>query len=86
MYSLRLKGERCNFENIIEKCFNLFPKDFGFKNHPQWPDSRKLDRPLRSLRKQNLISGDPQTDFSLTKKGKEIALNIAKKIKQKKLL
>jgi len=81
----KIKNEKCTFENLIEICFQSFPKTFGFENHPNWPDSRKLDRPLRTLRKDDLIVGDPKTSFSLTEKGKKQSVKIVKKLNQKKL-
>lgn len=84
IYLLELKKEKPDFENILEKCFKLFPESFSFSKNSQWPDSRKVDRPLRSLRKEKIISGNPES-FSLTEKGKKIALDINKKFKQNKL-
>ena len=77
--------EKCTFERLIKECFILFPETFCFSKYPQWPDSLKLDRRLRALRKRKLIFGDPQTSFSLTKLGKTIALETAKTFRQKKL-
>lgn len=85
MYSLSSKKEECTFERLVKECFALLPKAFGFPNYPQWPDSRKLDRSLRSLRQKKLIKGDPKTSFSLTKLGEKEALRIEKKLKQKRL-
>ena len=85
LYSVIENKEKCTFERLVKECFTLFPKAFGFSQHPQWPDSRKLDRPLRSLRKERLILGDPKTSFSLTKSGKRIAIEIAKTFRQRKL-
>ncbi len=77
--------EKCTFERLIKECFTLFPETFGFSKHPKWPDARKVDRPLRFLRKRKLITGDPKTYFSLTKLGKKIALETAKTFRQRKL-
>jgi len=49
------------------------------------PDSRKIDRPLRTLRKRRLIKGDPKTFFTLTKTGQKIAEEIATTFRQRKL-
>jgi len=84
IYLLDSEKKENTFENIVKKCFDLFPENFNFKNNSQWPDSRKLDRPLRNLRKKGMIGGDPQK-FFLTEKGKNSSLSIAKKFKQKKL-
>jgi len=78
-------GKKCTFERLVRESFNLFPEAFCFSKNPEWPDSRKLDRPLRTLRKRKLITGNPKTYFSLTKLGKKIAVEILKTFRQKKL-
>jgi len=85
IYSVTSNKEKCDFERLIKECFTLFPETFSFSKYPQWPDSRKLDRPLRSLRQRKLIKGDPKTYFSLTKTGQKIAIEIAKTFRQRKL-
>ncbi len=78
------RGE-CTFEELVNKGFILFPKSFSFSGISKWPDSRKLDRPLRTLRKKKLIVGSPKTFFSLTMAGRRTAEEIAKNFRQKKL-
>jgi len=85
IYSIVNDGEKCTFERLVKESFNLFPKAFCFSQYPEWPDSRKLDRPLRTLRKRKLIIGNPKTYFSLTKLGKKMAVEILKTFRQKKL-
>ncbi|MBU0546571.1 MAG: hypothetical protein ABH876_00415 [Patescibacteria group bacterium] len=80
------KEKECRFEELTKKCFALFPKIFSLHNNPNWPDTRKLDRPLRMLRNKKLIIGNPQDSFSLTSSGKKIALEIANTLTQKRLL
>ena len=77
--------EKCTLERLIKECFTLFPQAFSFSKYHQWPDARKLDRPLRTLRKRKLITGNPKTSFSLTKLGKKIAEETAKNFRQRKL-
>ncbi len=77
--------EKCTFERLIKECFTLFPETFSFLKYPHWPDSLKLDRQLRTLRKRKLIIGNPKTYFSLTKPGKKIAIETAKTFRQRKL-
>ena len=79
------KKGKCTFEELLKECFGLFRDSFCFKNISKWPDSRKLDRPLRSLRKRKLIRGNPKTFFVLTKKGKKMAEDIRKIFNQGRL-
>ncbi len=86
LYSLSFKKEKMSFEEIVAESFRLFPKIFSLKKFENWPDSRKLDRPLRNLRSKKFIKGDPKTYFSLTNLGKKRAREISKKFYQKRLL
>ena len=86
IYSLGESSKKCTFQELIKECFSLFPKEFCFSKHPQWPDARKLDRPLRTLRKRKLITGTPQTSFTLTSSGKKLTQGIARTFRQRKLL
>ena len=85
IYLIQENKEECTFERLTRECFALFPKTFGFPSYQKWPDSRKLDRPLRTIRKMKLTSGDPKTSFSLTKIGKKRAEETAKIFRQRKL-
>ena len=85
IYSIVNNGEKCTFERLVKESFNIFPEAFCFSKNPEWPDSRKLDRPLRTLTKRKLIIGDPKTSFSLTKLGKKIAIETSKSFRQRKL-
>lgn len=76
--SILAKGEKCTFEKLVAECFNLFPKVFSLVRYPQWPDSLKFDRPLRTLREKGLIVGNPKGLFFLTKFGEKIAKDTAK--------
>ena len=86
IHSVVINNEKCSFERLIKECFTLFPATLKFERYPIWPDSRKLDRPLRTLRDEKLVIGDPKTYFVLTKKGENKAEEIAKILKQGKLL
>jgi hypothetical protein len=85
LYSLSEKKEKCTFERLVKECFYLFPKIFSFSTISKWPDARKLDRPLRTLRRKKLIEGSPKNTFSLTKTGREAAESIVKIFGQKRL-
>jgi len=85
IYLLEKEGKQCDFESLIERCFKLSPESVSFKRN-NWPDSRKIDRPLRSLRKEDLIKINSDFIFSLTKKGAKKSLEITKVLYQGKLL
>jgi len=86
IYLITEAGKKCNFEVLTEKCFRLFPKVFFIPGYPGWPDTRKLDRPLRALRSSKFITGNPQAEFELTRKGRKKAVEIAENFRQGKLL
>jgi hypothetical protein len=86
IHSVVLNNEQCSFERLIKECFTLFPETLKFPRYPIWPDARKLDRPLRALRKEKLIIGDPKNYFMLTKTGEQKANEVAKILRQGKLL
>lgn len=86
VHSVVSNSEQCSFERLIKECFTLFPETLRFQRYPVWPDSRKLDRPLRALRDEKLIIGDPKTYFILTKLGEQKAANVSKTLRQGKLL
>jgi len=85
IYSLAKSKEKCSFERLVKECFDYFPAAFSFSRFPQWPDSRKLDRPLRILRQEKIIKGGPGAQFSLTKPGLKRAEEIARSFGQRKL-
>lgn len=86
VHSIVSNSEQCSFERLVKECFTLFPETLMFPRYPVWPDSRKLDRPLRALRNEKLIIGDPKSYFILTKLGEEKATGVAKALRQGKLL
>jgi len=73
IYSVTRNEEVCTFERLVAECFSLFPHKFSFERYPQWPDSSRLLRPLRSLAESGLITGTVKTHFELTKFGLERA-------------
>ena len=82
--------KKISFERLLEQCFHLFPKKFSFSDYKKWPDSRKLDRPLRNLRAQKLVKyrveeNKAQT-FFLSQSGKKKATEIMNLFRQRKLI
>ena len=85
LFCLLSKKPSCDFESLLGECFRSFPKAFCFSNIKKWPDSRKLDRPLRALRNKKLIKGSLERGFSLTSSGKKRAEDLAKSFRQERL-
>jgi hypothetical protein len=85
IYFVLERDKHCSFPKLVKECFNSFPEQFALDGCFQWPDSRKLDRPLRVLRKRKLISGDPASFFQLTKAGRKSAEEIAQMFRQREL-
>lgn len=85
IYTIAERGGKCNFEKLVKESFLLFPKIFSFNSLSQWPDARKLDRPLRALRDEKNIEGNLQADFGLSPAGKKKAADLAKIFRQRKL-
>lgn len=71
-------NDDCTFERLVYECFSNYPKVFSLFRYPQWPDSNKLDRPLRKLRERGLVVGSPKLGFLLTEDGKHQVLRIRK--------
>ena len=84
--SILRKKEECTFERLVKECYTLFPESFKFYRYPQWPDSLKLDRPLRDLRKHRYIVGNPKTRYTLTKLGEKYAVIVEKELGNEQLL
>ena len=85
LFCLLSKKPSCDFESLLEECFRSFPKAFCFPKIKKWPDSRKLDRPIRTLRNKKLIKGSPERGFSLTSTGKQRAEELVKSFRQERL-
>ena len=86
IHSVISNNEQCSFDRLIKECFVLFPDAVKFSRYPIWPDSRKLDRPLRILRIEKLVVGNPKSFFKLTEAGIRRAALVEKTLRQGKLL
>jgi hypothetical protein len=83
IYLVSQKKETCTFERLVAECFTHFPKVFGLKRYPQWPDTLKFDRVTRTLREKGLVIGGiggkkSPGEFKLTEFGISVAKNIEK--------
>lgn len=85
LFRLEASGQKPSFEKLFKQCFDAFPDKFSLEIYPDLPDSRKLDRALRSLRAIKMIKGSPRDFFSLTTMGKKRASQTTNLFRQKKL-
>ena len=69
-------NKKCSFGNLVKECFLKYPKYFSLNDVPEYPDSLKLDRPLREMRQKGIIIGSPVTYYSITDFGKPHLANI----------
>lgn len=81
VYSIKSRKEDCTFERLVKECFTLFPKKFSFSRYPQWPDSLKLDRPLRKLQERKLLLGNRTVSYDLSPVGRKVCLKVLKRLK-----
>ena len=59
----------CKYEDIVVKAFEMFPKDFQLRGHPNYPDSSDIHKPLYGpLKRQGLVRA-ANKNFSLTERG-----------------
>lgn len=70
------KKKSVSFGALVKECFSLFPEAFSLIEYPRWPDTLKLDRPLRKLKEKGYINGNPKTHFTLTRFGASIVEEI----------
>jgi predicted transcriptional regulator len=83
LYNLSQKRKKVDFEDLLEECWKQFPSTFLFSHH-QWPDARKLDRPIRQLKEKGFLFKN-NGDFRLTKRGETLIRQLRKSLRQKKL-
>ncbi len=84
VFSINERKDECSFEKLVKECFNCFPEVFSLGSY-SWPDSRKLDRPLRYLRNKNFLKSNSKKEFNLTKKGIKKAEEVINILRQEKL-
>ena len=77
MLRIEQVNEDCTFERLVYECFTTFPERFSFFTY-RLPDSIKLDRQLRTVRKLGLITGNNTFGFKLTNIGRVRALQLKK--------
>jgi hypothetical protein len=81
LYEVINDKQLTTFENLVARCFKLFPERFQLPGYSQWPDSSLVDKSwLRCRTDKGLIYGSKSKGFTLTPKGLDLAKNIQKKL------
>ncbi|MBI5614419.1 hypothetical protein HY947_05820 [Candidatus Gottesmanbacteria bacterium] len=76
---LRRTKKKCTFGELVKECFRTHPTLFALTDIPKWPDTLKLDRPLRTLREKGYISGSPVTYYTITNFGYKVLNGLREK-------
>jgi len=83
IFVLIQEKKEATFENIVAKCFELFPEKFSLVGYPQWPDSARVNKSwLRCRTDFKYIKGSVKTGFILTAKGLEVVGRVQKRLKR----
>ncbi len=70
------KSSKCSFGSLVKECFIRYPNNFSLNEAPEYPDSLKLDRPLREMREKGIIVGSPTTFYLITNLGRSRLSNL----------
>ena len=71
------------FEDMVAEAFKLFPKRFGLRGYPEWPDSAVVNRSwLRSRTDKKYLAGSVKDGFRLTQRGLKVAERVEKQLAQ----
>lgn len=86
LFELQSSNEHTTFENLVAKCYGLFPKRFQLPGYPNWPDASLVERSwLRCRTDKGLIYGSKSKGFTLTSKGVDLAKLISQELQGVKL-
>ena len=74
LLNLESEGAVLNFENLVARCYELFPERFSLRGYPQWPDSGVVNKSwLRARSDKHWIVGSVRQGFRLTPQGRRHA-------------
>ncbi len=83
IFILLEESKEATFENIVAKCFELFPEKFSLVGYPQWPDSTRVTKSwLRCRTDFKYIKGTVKSGFKLTSKGLEVIERVQRRLKR----
>lgn len=83
VFLLQEENKEATFENIVARCFELFPEKFSLIGYPQWPDSTRVTKSwLRCRTDFKYIKGSVKSGFKLTPKGLEVVERVQKRLRR----
>ena len=69
-------GEECAYERVVKECFDLFPKRFGFRRYPEWPDGSRIKIEVLRCRDNGWITGNEKNGYQITSLGRRVVQEI----------
>jgi hypothetical protein len=83
---LESKGIEVTFDKVVAASFKLFPKKFSLVGFPEYPDAKTVNDCifLHCVKTKGWVSGNAQTGYKITDKGKYF-LDEAKKMLEGKI-
>ena len=67
-------------EDIIAACFTLFPKRFGLRKYPHWPDAGIVSRRWGDCKRKGYLRGNAVSGFQITARGIKRAEKVEKSL------
>lgn len=78
-------GEECAYERIVKECFTLFPKRFGFRRYPEWPDGSRIKIEILRCRDKGWITGNEKNGYQITSSGRRAAQEVLEELQETKV-
>jgi hypothetical protein len=80
VYYLYRQGSEITAEDMVAACFLLFPRRFGLRKHPQWPDSAIVNRHRGLCKSKGYLRGSAHAGFQITARGIKRAEKVEKSL------
>lgn len=77
-YYLHNQSTGTSSEDIIAACFTLFPKRFGLRKYPHWPDAGIVSRRWSECKRKGYLRGNAVSGFQITARGVKRAEKVEK--------
>jgi len=82
VFSLTQSGKEATFENLVARCFELFPQRFALVGYPNYPDATVVNNSCWRCRSdRHWIEGSAAKGFKVTASGLNIVEKVARLLK-----